>query len=249
MDLAPQTVATLAALMFVGAILYTSVGHAGASAYLALMGLFGVPPLVMRPTALALNILVSGLTTTSYTRAGLFDWRALWPFLVGAVPVAFIGGAIQIPGSFYKPLVGIVLFVAAARLLWPTAPQVAQTVRQPPIVPAVLLGACIGLLSGLTGTGGGIFLSPILLFMGWAEPRKASGTAAVFILCNSVSGLAGNFSSLGNLPPQLPIFAGAVFAGGLIGTYLGIKRFPTQAVVRALGVVLIVAGFKLVGLY
>src|SRR5215207_4997632 len=108
----------LAACMFLGAVLYTSVGHAGASAYLALMALFGLPPAVMRPTALVLNILVASLTSVRYVRAGLFRWRALWPFLIGAAPFAFLGGSLQIPGDVYRPLLGAVLWIAAARLLW-----------------------------------------------------------------------------------------------------------------------------------
>lgn len=249
MQLSPELLTLLTILMFAGAVLYTSVGHAGASAYLALMGLFGVPPTVMRPTGLALNVLVSSLTSIRYSRAGLFDWRTLWPFLLGAIPVAFIGGSLQIPGNVYRPLVGVVLFAAAARLLWPSTTQLVREVKRPPIIAAVIIGAGIGLLSGLTGTGGGIFLSPVLLFMGWSDPRKASGIASVFILCNSLSGLAGNLTSVRDLPSELPLFAVAVLAGGVVGTYLGIKRLPTKGIVRALGLVLIVAGCKLIGLY
>jgi uncharacterized membrane protein YfcA len=248
-SLSPELLALLTVLMFAGAVLYTSVGHAGASAYLALMGLFGVAPIVMRPTGLALNVLVSSLTSIRYGRAGLFDWRTLWPFLLGAIPAAFISGSLQIPGNVYRPLVGIVLFAAAARLLWPSTTQLVREVKRPPIIAAVIIGAWIGLLSGLTGTGGGIFLSPVLLFMGWADPRKASGITSVFILGNSLSGLAGNITSIRDLPPELPLFAVAVLAGGTVGTYLGIKRLPTKGIVRALGLVLIVAGFKLLGLY
>src|SRR5215204_3800546 len=123
----------LAACMLMGAVLYTSVGHAGASAYIALMALFGVAPAVMRPTALALNILVASFTSFRYVRAGLFRWRTLWPFLVGAVPLAFVGGAIQLPGAYYRPLVGIVLLIGAARLLWPAELTANREPRDPPI--------------------------------------------------------------------------------------------------------------------
>src|SRR5437660_8135710 len=186
--------------MFLGAALYTSVGHAGASAYIAIMALFGFAPAVMRPTALVLNILVAAFTSFRYVRAGMFRWRVLWPVLIGAMPAAFIGGAIQLPGHYYRPLVGIVLFVAAARLLWPKELPAAATPKDPPIVPGILSGAVIGLLSGLTGTGGGIFLSPIILFLGWSGARLSSGVAAVFILCNSMAGLAGNLTILQSLP-------------------------------------------------
>src|SRR5215203_498952 len=150
----PDTIQlVLAACMFLGAALYTSVGHAGASAYIALMALFGIAPAVMRPTALALNILVASFTSFRYLRAGMFRWRVLWPFLIGAIPMAFVGGAIQLPGAYYRPLVGIVLLIGAARLLWPTELHTNREPRDPPIWAGVLGGAAVGLLSGLTGTG------------------------------------------------------------------------------------------------
>ena len=232
----------LAACMFLGAVLYTSVGHAGASSYLALMALFGLPPAVMRPTALVLNILVASLTSFRYARAGLFRWRVLWPFLLGAAPFALFGGSLQVPGEIYRPLVGAVLWISAARLLWPKEIRAVTDPHDPPIALAIPIGAGIGLLSGLTGTGGGIFLSPILLFLGWSNPKVASGVAAVFILCNSAAGLSGNFASVQALPATLPLFAGSVLAGALVGTTLGI-RFNATLILKALGLVLIVAGF------
>jgi uncharacterized membrane protein YfcA len=244
-----QTELLLAACLFLGAVLYTSVGHAGASAYIAIMALFGVAPGVMRPTALVLNILVASLTSFRYLKAGLFRWRTLWPVLVGAIPMAFVGGSTQLPGQFYRPLVGVILLIAAARLLWPG--ELRSTREAPsemPIVWGIVSGIGIGFLSGLTGTGGGIFLSPLLLFMGWSETRKASGISAVFILCNSSAGLLGNWASVRALPPDLPLFAGAVLVGAVIGTTLGI-RLATPAILKALGLVLVIAGLKLIGVY
>lgn len=238
----------LAACMFFGAALYTSVGHAGASAYIALMALFGLAPAVMRPTALALNILVAGFTSFRYLRAGLFRWRTVWPFLIGAIPMAFIGGAIQLPGQYYRPIVGTVLLISGVRFLWPRELKATQEPRDPPVIIGVTCGAGIGFLSGLTGTGGGIFLSPLLLFAGWSETRSASGVAAVFILANSIAGLIGNIAIVKALPPDLPLYAAAVLLGAVIGTTLGI-RWRTEIVLRALGVVLIIAGLKLVGVY
>lgn len=238
----------LALCMFFGAVLYTSVGHGGASAYLALMALFGLPATVMRPTALVLNILVAGFASIRYLNAGLFSWRTLWPFAIGAIPFAFLGGAIKLPSDLYKPLVGLVLWLAAARLLWPRELAASKNPSDPPIWVAVLTGAGIGLLSGLTGTGGGIFLSPLLLFFGWSNPKTASGVAAAFILANSVAGLAGNFASVQSLPSNLPLYAGSVMAGALVGTTLGI-RFESPAILKMLGLVLIVAGFKLMGFF
>src|SRR5215216_1803375 len=238
----------LAACMFLGAALYTSVGHAGASAYIALMALFGLAPSVMRPTALALNILVASLTSYRYLRAGLFRWRTLWPFLIGAVPFAFVGGAIQLPGAYYRPIVGVVLLLGAVRLLWPTELATNKEPKDPPIWAGIVGGAAIGLLSGLTGTGGGIFLSPLLLFVGWSATKPASGIAAVFILCNSVAGLLGNVAIVKALPPDLPLYAVAVLLGAIAGTTFGI-RFATPAILKALGLVLLIAGLKLIGVY
>jgi uncharacterized membrane protein YfcA len=238
----------LAVCLFLGAALYTSVGHAGASAYIAVMALFGVVPSVMRPTALVLNILVASLTTFRYAKADLFRWRTLWPVLIGAIPMAFVGGSITLPRQYYLPLVGVILLVAAARLLWPGMTKIAQDTKDIPVGWGIVSGIGIGLLSGLTGTGGGIFLSPLLLFMGWSETRTASGVAAAFILCNSVAGLLGNIASVQALPAELPLYAGAVLLGGLVGTTLGIK-LASPAVLKALGVVLVIAGLKMLGVY
>ncbi|KFG70513.1 sulfite exporter TauE/SafE family protein [Microvirga sp. BSC39] len=238
----------LAVCLFLGAALYTSVGHAGASAYIAVMALFGVVPAVMRPTALVLNILVASLTTFRYAKADLFRWRTLWPVLIGAIPMAFVGGSITLPGQYYRPLVGVILLVAAARLLWPGMTKIAQDIKDIPVGWGIVSGIGIGLLSGLTGTGGGIFLSPLLLFMGWSETRTASGVAAAFILCNSVAGLLGNIASVQALPAELPLYAGAVLLGGLVGTTLGIK-LASPVVLKALGVVLVIAGLKMLGVY
>lgn len=238
----------LALCMMVGAALYSSVGHAGASSYIALMALFGVAPAVMRPTALVLNIIVASFGSVRFIRAGMFRWRTLWPFLIGALPFAFIGGAIKLPGDFYRPLVGVVLLLSALRLLWPRDLKAVTEWHDPPIWLSILCGTGIGLLSGLTGTGGGIFLSPLLLFMAWSAPKPASGVAAVFILCNSASGLIGNVAQVAALPPALPLYAGAVIIGGLVGTTLGI-RLAAPMILKALGLVLLVAGAKLIGVY
>jgi hypothetical protein len=242
----PETQFLLAASMFLGAALYSSVGHAGASAYIALMALFSVPPPVMRPTALALNVLVASFASYRYLRVGLFRWRVVWPFMIGAVPFAFIGGAIQLPGEYYRSIVGVVLLISGVRFLWPKPILAAETPRDPPVWLGGLLGAGIGLLAGLTGTGGGIFLSPLVIFLGWSDLRTTSGIAAVFILGNSLAGLAGNVAIMRALPPELPLYAVAVVLGAFVGTTLG-TRSRTILVQRALGLVLIVAGFKLIG--
>ncbi|MSO93192.1 MAG: sulfite exporter TauE/SafE family protein [Rhodospirillales bacterium] len=235
----------LTALMFAGATLYSSVGHAGASAYLAAMALVGVAPATMRPTALVLNIIVSSIATWRYVRAGWFSWPTLWPFLIAAMPMAFIGGGIHLPGEYYRPFVGIVLWIAAARLFLPGEIGTTDRSARAPLWGALIAGGVIGLLSGLTGTGGGIFLSPLLIFLRWSETRTVSGISAAFILANSASGLAGNIASVGSIPAEVPYFIVAVVAGALIGTTLGISTLARKMILTALALVLLVAGGKL----
>jgi uncharacterized membrane protein YfcA len=243
-----EHVALLTVLIFTAAILYSSVGHAGASGYLAAMALVGVAPDVMKPTALALNILVASIATVRYYRAGYFYWSALWPFAIGSIPLSFVGGAIILPGYLYKPAVGIVLLYAAYRLFRSTVKGPTESADKGiriPTAPAVASGGVIGLLAGLTGTGGGIFLSPLLLFTGWAGTRPTSGASAAFILVNSVAGLAGNFASVQNLPDAIPVWAVAASVGALIGTQLGTRHFQSTGIRRALAAVLVIAGLKL----
>ncbi len=236
----------LAFAFFVAALLYSSVGHAGASGYLAAMALVGLAPATMKPTALALNILVATIVTIRFHLAGHVRWQALLPFVLGSIPAAFVGGALVLPAAIYKPAVGVILLVAAAQLLR-TAGSAASRADRPtriPFVPAVISGAGIGLLSGLTGTGGGIFLTPLILFAGWARARVAAGISTAFILANSISGLLGNVASVKALPPELPIWLVAVAVGALIGAELGSRRLGTPALRRALAPVLVIAGLK-----
>ena len=239
----------IAAFFFVAALLYASVGHAGASAYLAIMALASVPPEVARPTALALNILVASLVSYRFWRGGYISWRAVAPFLLGSIPLAFLGGALPVAPGLYKKLVGVVLLFAAAGMALTARRAVAtesgRTEPRVPSVPAVGIGAGIGFLSGLTGTGGGIFLSPVVLLTGWAETRAASGMAAVFILGNSIAGLSGNLARLASLPSTLPIFAVAVVAGAVIGSAIGVRRGRPLILRQALSAVLVIAGLKL----
>lgn len=238
----------LAALFFVAALLYASVGHAGASAYLAAMALLGVVPEVARPTALALNILVASFVTLRFWRAGLFDFRVVAPFVVASVPLAFIGGAIDVPTNIYKPLLGIALVLAGLGFARSArrAGDDAGAMRPTPLVPAILVGGAIGLFSGLTGTGGGIFLSPVLLVAGWATTRQASGVASGFILVNSIAGLAGNVSAVGGVPSALPIWLAAVLVGAVIGAEFGSRRASPPQLRIALAAVLVIAGLKLI---
>jgi uncharacterized protein len=239
------TVIALCVLFALGAALYSSVGHGGASAYIAAMALFSVAPEAMRPTALALNLLVAGLGTWRYARRGLTNWKLVLAFALTAAPAAFIGGGIHLPAIYYKPLVGILLWTAAARLLWQPRALAERDTRAPPRWVSLPAGAVLGLLAGVTGTGGGIFLSPLIILNAWEEPRHTSGVVAAFILLNSIAGLAGNVASVGQLPHELPLFVAAVGAGALVGTWLGVERLPRPWLLRTLGAVLVVAGAKL----
>ncbi|MEK7401462.1 MAG: sulfite exporter TauE/SafE family protein [Gemmatimonadota bacterium] len=226
------------------AFLYSTVGHAGASGYIAVMSLFGLAATTIRPTALVLNVLVSVLTTIQFSRAGHFSWRLFWPFALLAVPLAFAGGFVTLPTHVFKVLVGIVLLLSAARLLAkPGADGVEREVSKPV---AVSVGGVLGLLAGLTGTGGGIFLTPVLLFMRWASTKQAAATSAAFILVNSVAGLAGNFSATRTLPSVAIPLAGAALVGGSAGSFLGARRFDHTVIKRMLAVVLVIAGVKLI---
>lgn len=245
----PELAFALAAAFVVVAGLYSSVGHAGASGYLAVMALAGVAPVVMRPTALALNILVASVTVLRFARGGYFSWRGLWPFLVGSVPLAAIGGALRLADRAYYLAVAFALVVAAltvARRAW-REPLASDTgVVAPPVLPAVAIGAVIGLLSGLTGTGGGIFLSPVVLLLRWAGPRQTAGISAPFILANSAVALAAGSATWAEIPRELPLFLGAVLVGAAAGTWLGVRRLSSRALLVLLAVVLSIAAGKLV---
>jgi hypothetical protein len=224
--------------------MYSSVGHGGASGYLAVMAFLAVAPEVTRPTALVLNLFVASIGTFLFYRAGYFSWRIFLPFAVTSIPFAFLGGMITLPTTVYKILLGIVLILAALRLAWKFSPDI--EIRQPPIWICLLIGAVIGLLSGLVGVGGGIFLTPVLLLMNWSETKTAAGVSALFILVNSISGLLGNLTQIEKLPSNVWFWIGAAVIGGLVGSTLGAKKFDSLMLRRVLALVLAFAGFKLI---
>lgn len=243
-----ETTALLVILIFAAATLYSSVGHAGASGYLAAMALIGLAPAEMKPMALTMNIFVATIATFKFYRAGYFSGSLLLPFAVASIPCAFIGGYITLPGNLYKTILGIILLFAALVMFRAAhkATNEQSAVKSIPIWAALLSGAVIGLLSGLTGTGGGIFLSPLLLFMGWAETRQSSGLSAGFILVNSIAGLLGNVSSVGALSSSIFFLAPAAIVGGFLGSTYGSKHIGNANLRRLLALVLIVAGLKLI---
>jgi uncharacterized membrane protein YfcA len=231
--------------MAIAAALYSSVGHGGASAYLAIMALFSVAPETMRPTALALNLVVATFAATRFALQRQTNWRILIAFAVTAVPAAFVGGGVDLAPTIYRPLVGAMLLLAAARLFWQPERLVARPVRAPSWAVTLPTGAALGFLAGLTGTGGGIFLSPLIILFGWEDARKTSGIAAAFIVLNSAAGLVGNIASVKQLPPELPFLVASVFAGALLGTWLGVSRLPRHRLLQGLAIVLVIAAMKL----
>jgi uncharacterized membrane protein YfcA len=200
----------------------------------------------MKPTALALNILVAAVATVKFYRAGLFSWSLFWPFAVVSIPAAFIGGAITLPARSYQVVVGVVLLYAAVWMFRSARKPLTTETHPPPLWAALATGLAIGFLSGLTGVGGGIFLSPLLLYLGWAETRATSGIAAPFILVNSIAGLLGHLSSVSQLPANIPVWGAAAVLGGWIGASYGSKRAPAPVLRQLLSLVLIVAGAKLI---
>lgn len=237
----------LALLFLAAAALYASVGHAGASAYLAAMAIVGLAPDVMRPTALVLNLFVATIVVVRFARAGHLPWRSLAPLVAGSVPAAFFGGVVELSGEIYRPLVAIVLLAGAWRLATAATSVDGTHPRGVPVAAGVLAGAAIGLLAGLTGTGGGIFLTPLLVLAAWTGTRDAAGLSGAFIGLNSIAGLAGLVIGPGfTLPAALPLWIAAVVAGGIIGSWLGTARFSIVGLRRALAMVLVLAAAKLV---
>jgi uncharacterized protein len=241
----PLQLLLLAALVLGAAVLYSSVGHAGASGYLAAMALMGVAAPVTKPAALVMNIAVAAVGTWRFSAARLVPWKLLRPLVIGSVPGAFAGGLIALPTNVHRIVLGIVLLFAAIRLAWPTAPSSAAP-RAPGPAVLVPLGAAIGVLAGLTGVGGGIFLSPLLILAGWEETRRTAGASAVFILVNSISGLAGHLGAGRAIPSEVALLAPVALAGGLYGSWLGARRLAPPTLRRVLAAVLLVAGLKLI---
>ena len=226
------------------ALLYSSVGHAGASGYIAIMTLCGVAPTVIRPTALVLNILVASIGAFQFWRAGHFSWKLFWPFALLSIPAAYLGGYLQPSASILRLLIGIVLLFSATRLLLRRndPPQTFPPARSV----AISVGAGLGFLAGLTGTGGGIFLTPLLLFCRWAHIRQAAAVSALFIWVNSIAGLVGYFTKVHSVPSLGLILAAAAIIGGVVGSNLGSRHFAVRVISLCLATVLLIAVAKLI---
>ena len=232
-------------LVFLLALLYSSVGHGGASGYLALMALFSFPPDFMRPTALVLNIFVSSIAFYSFYRGGHFRLKLLLPFIITSLPFAFLGGMMEINPKVYKIILGLFLLVAVARMFF--SPKYFDGTTKPVNQPLALgIGAVLGLLSGLIGIGGGIILSPILILLRWADLKQTAAASAAFILLNSGSGLLGQSTGNLNLAPQSAIMLVIAILGGIAGSYLGSTKATSKVLLMVLSSVLVFASIKLV---
>lgn len=231
-------------LLFLVAFLYASVGHGGASGYLALMALFSITPAVMKPTALLLNLFVSLTSFIQFYRGRHFEWKIFWPLAIASIPFAYIGGLIHIDASIYKKILGVLLLIPVARFLFFQKIEIRQT-REPNIILSLLIGGVIGFLSGLIGIGGGIILSPILLLLKWSNMKQTAAISAIFIFVNSLAGLAGQLSKGIEFSPDMYTYVGIAFVGGLFGAYYGALKFRQTILQYLLAGVLLIAVWKL----
>ena len=240
----PDTIILFYCLLFLVAFLYASVGHGGASGYLALMAIFSIAPDVMKPTALLLNLFVSLTAFIQFYRGKHFFWKIFWPLALASVPMAFIGGMLVIEASIYKKILGVFLLIPVGRFLF-FSNTPANELKKSNTGLSLLIGAGIGFLSGLIGIGGGIILSPILLFLKWTDQKQTAAISALFIFVNSLSGLAGQFTKGIHFSSNMLWFVLIAFAGGMLGAYFGALKFKQTILKNVLAVVLLLAVYKL----
>lgn len=237
---------TLALFTFLVSLIYSSVGHGGASGYLALLSFFAVSHHEMATSALCLNLLVAGMAFWSFFRASYFSRKLVWPFTVTSVPFAFIGGFLKVPIGGYSLLLAGVLFFASWRLIFKFDRNASKVLHPPSFIWSLVLGGAIGMLSGIVGVGGGIFLSPLMLLFHWADTKHTAAASTAFIFINSLAGLLGKFASHQfQLSPMVVYMVAAAFLGGIIGSRLGANHFSGKWLKRILAAVLLVAALKL----
>jgi uncharacterized membrane protein YfcA len=241
----PEKIFLLYGLLFLVAFLYASVGHGGASGYLALMALFSFSPEVMKPTALLLNLFVSLIAFIQFYRGRYFIKNIFLPLALASIPMAFVGGLLVMDGALYKKILGLLLLIPVARfLLFSNTPATELKKSSTPL--SLLIGAAIGFLSGLIGIGGGIILSPILLFLKWTDQKQTAAISALFIFVNSIAGLAGQYTKGIQFNSAMIVYVLIAFAGGLLGSYLGATRFKQSILKNILAFVLLLAAVKLI---
>lgn len=231
-------------LLFIVAFLYASVGHGGASGYLALMAIFAISPLVMKPTALLLNLFVSSVSFAQFYRGGHFKWKTFWPFVVTSIPASFLGGTMAIESNIYKKILGGLLIIPVVRFFF--FPNTDPKDQKAPNIPlSLLIGAIIGLLSGMIGIGGGIILSPVIILLKWTDQKQTAAISAAFIFVNSIAGLAGQLVKGISFTTDMFLYVAIAFVGGIAGAYFGSLKLPQNALKYVLATVLALASYKL----
>lgn len=239
----------LAGAFLVIAVIYAAVGQAGASGYIALMALFGFAPLAMKTTALALNLMVAAIGTAWFIKSGRVSWRSVYPFAILGFPFSMLGGSVQLAEEVYYPVVGVILVLSALQMARTAMRRALGTItqpRQPPFWAALATGGLIGFFSGTTGTGGGVFLAPVILAMKWGTARQTAATTAVYNLMNSAAALFGAYAYWDQLPASLPLWLGAVAVGGLIGAFVCSRYLSDRWLRGILAVLLLASGLKLI---
>ena len=231
-------------LLFIVAFLYASVGHGGASGYLALMAIFAISPAIMKPTALLLNLFVSSTSFIQFYRGGHFKWKTFWPFALASIPLSFVGGMMMIESSIYKRILGLLLLIPVIRFFFFKNTD-SKDLKPSNIPLSLAIGGIIGLLSGMIGIGGGIILSPILLLLKWTDQKQTAAISAAFIFVNSVAGLGGQLIKGFEFNSHMLTYVGVAFVGGLCGAYFGALKFPQTVLKNVLACVLALAAYKL----
>jgi len=230
-------------LILIVAFLFSSIGHGGASAYLALMAIFGISTIYMKASALTLNLFVAGISFYLYQRNGYFKWNVLFPFILGSIPLAFLGAKINLDPDLYKLILGILLIIAVLRIV--VKPHEPKSTNPPHFLLGLIIGMMLGFFSGMIGIGGGIILTPILILFNWAKIKTAAAVSALFILLNSASGLAGIITTGINLEPRIYLWIIMGILGGLAGSYSGSMKFSTKTLKYILAAAMFLASIKL----